>query len=55
MRYDKKNLILGVLFLLLAVLSAVCIFTMEFRIYYATGLVLFVIIGLAFLRRAKHY
>jgi len=51
---DRTKLIVGVVFLLGALYSLVNILTKELQSFYVTGMILFTIIGLAFIRNSRY-
>lgn len=51
---DKKKMIIGIVLLLGAAYSLLNILTKEMESFYVTGLILFTLLGLAFLRNARY-
>lgn len=51
---DKKKMIVGIVLLLGAVYFLVNILTKEMESFYVTGMILFTILGLGFLRNARY-
>jgi membrane-bound ClpP family serine protease len=51
---DKKKMIVGIVLLLGAVYFLVNILTKEMESFHVTGLILFTILGLGFLRNARY-
>ncbi len=51
---DKKKMIVGIVLLLGAVYFLINILTKEMESFYVTGLILFTILGLGFLRNARY-
>ncbi len=52
---DKKNLIAGILFLLGALILVIYLLTEQFQTFYVTGIVVFTLVGVAFLKRARRH
>lgn|GEM_PF-1463931 len=52
---NKRNLIIGIGFLILAILCIIGIINNGVQSYYITGTLLFTIIGIAFVKRAKSF
>ena len=53
MNLNKRNLIIGIGFLMGSVICIVSMFTHKMETYYITGLFLFTVIGIAFLKKSK--
>lgn len=54
MKWDKRYLFIGILFLILAVNCVAFLIHKDFSTYYVSGLVIFTFLGIAFIRRAKN-
>lgn len=51
---DRTKLIVGIVFLLGALYSLVNILTKDLQSYYVTGMILFFVLGLAFIRNSRY-